>query len=199
MAKNKEKKEPRPAIYGYCRVSTRGQARNGNSLESQASALRQAGAEVIYTDVYTGATIDRPQLKELCKKMRAGDTLIVTKLDRLSRSVREGCALIDQFNDNGISVFILNMGRIDSTPTGKLVRNILLAFAEFEREVTLERMRQGKVISGHKGGRKPKFRPEQIAHAMELLQSHSYTEVANMTGISKSTLIRAKRSYTANK
>lgn len=193
MAKNKEEKRPGPTIYGYCRVSSKGQARNGNSLEAQASALRQAGAQVLYTDVYTGVTTARPELERLCKVLQAGDTLIATKLDRLARSVQQGAALIDALNAAGVSVYILDMGRIDSTPTGKLIRNLFLSFGEFERDMILERTHEGKVASGNKGGRKPKFLPEQIAHAMELLQTHSYTEVVRMTGISKSTLIRAKR------
>ena len=187
----------KPTIYGYMRVSTRGQARDGYSLEAQEKELRAAGAEVLYKDVYTGTTTDRPQLDELLRELKSGDTLIVTKLDRVARSVQDGITLIDGLVENGIKVHVLNMGLMDNSPTGRLIRTVMLAFAEFERNMIMQRTREGREIArqdpNHREGRKPKFTDAQIRHAVELLESHSYSEVVRLTGISKSTLIRAKR------
>ena len=187
----------RPIVYGYARVSSKGQAKEGHSLESQAEALRAAGAEIIYSDVYTGTTTERPELDKLLKELQQGDTIVVTKLDRIARSVQQGISLIDRLAEKGVRVHILNMGVMDNTPTGKLIRNIMLSFAEFERDMIMQRTREGKEVArqnpGYREGRKKKFSKDQIALALELLDQHSYSEVTRMTGISKSTLIRARK------
>ena len=89
-------------IIGYARVSTRGQARDGNSLEYQEEQLRSAGVEKIYYDTYTGKVSERPELDKLMKKLQSGDTLVVTKLDRVARSVAAGSELIDELNNKGV-------------------------------------------------------------------------------------------------
>ncbi len=126
-------------IYGYARVSTRGQAKDGNSLEAQENALRSVGASEIYADAFTGTKTHRPELDKLMAVMQAGDTLVVTKLDRIARSATQGIELVQKLLDRGITVHVLNMGLLDNTPTGKLIRNIMLAFAEFERDMIVER------------------------------------------------------------
>ena len=184
-------------IIGYARVSTRGQARDGNSLEYQEEQLRSAGAEKIYIDTYTGKVADRPELDKLKKKLQSGDTLVVTKLDRVARSVAAGSELIDELNNRGVKVNILNMGIIDDTPTGKLLRNVMLSFAEFERDLIVQRTQEGKEIAkrkpGYREGRPRKYSKKQLEHAMELLKDNSYSQVAEMTGISVSTLTREKK------
>lgn len=184
-------------IYGYARVSTKGQAKDGNSLEAQEIALRSAGAIEIYADAFTGTKANRPELDKLLAVMRSGDTMVVTKLDRIARSATQGIALIQLLLDRGIVVHVLNMGLMDNTPTGKLIRNIMLAFAEFERDMIVERTQEGKAIAklnpDFKEGRPKKFSKVQINHALDLLSEYSYKQVEQMTGISKSTLIRAKR------
>ena len=184
-------------IIGYARVSTRGQARDGNSLEYQEEQLRSAGAEKIYIDTYTGKVADRPELDKLKKKLQNGDTLVVTKLDRVARSVAAGSELIDELNNKGVKVNILNMGIIDDTPTGKLLRNVMLSFAEFERDLIVQRTQEGKEIAkrkpGYREGRPRKYSKKQLEHAMELLKDNSYSQVAEITGISVSTLTREKR------
>ncbi|MBQ4059798.1 MAG: recombinase family protein [Lachnospiraceae bacterium] len=184
-------------IYGYARVSTKGQAKDGNSLEAQEIALRSAGATEIYADAFTGTKANRPELDKLLAVMRSGDTMVVTKLDRIARSATQGIALIQSLLDRGIVVHVLNMGLMDNTPTGKLIRNIMLAFAEFERDMIVERTQEGKAIAKQnpdfKEGRPKKFSRVQINHALDLLNEYSYKQVEQMTGISKSTLIRAKR------
>lgn len=181
-------------IYGYARVSTKGQARDGNSLEYQEQELRSAGAEKIFTDTYTGKVTERPELEKMLQLLQEGDTFVVTKLDRIARSVVAGSELIDELSSRGIKVNILSMGMIDDTPTGKLLRNVMLSFAEFERDMIVQRTQEGKAIArtkpGFRDGRPKKYTKKQLEHAMELKEKYSYKQVAEMTGISVSTLIR---------
>ena len=184
-------------ICGYARVSTRGQAKEGNSIEAQEHALRAAGATEIYTDAFTGTKAHRPEFEKLIDKLETGDKLIVTKLDRFARSATQGIELIQMLLDKGVVVHVLNMGLMDNTPTGKLIRNVMLAFAEFERDMIVERTQEGKAIAKQnpdfREGRPKKYSRKQIQHAMELLEHNSYKQVEELTGISKSTLIRAKK------
>lgn len=184
-------------VYGYARVSTKVQATDGNSLESQERQLMDAGASIIYKDTFTGTKSDRPELDKLKNNLIPGDKVIVTKLDRLARSTEDGLELIKLWMEQGVSIHVLNMGIIDNTPTGRLILTVLLAFAEFEHDMILERTKEGRAIARldpeYKEGRKKKFTSQQIEHAMELLETHSYKQVEAMLGISKSTLIRAKK------
>lgn len=184
-------------IYGYCRVSTRGQAKDGNSLEVQQNAVKAAGAEIVFSDAFTGTKTHRPELDKLLADIQPGDKIIVTKLDRIARSAIQGAELVQSLLDKGVTVHILNMGIMDNTPTGKLIRMIFFAFAEFERDMIVERTQEGKAIAKQNPdfveGRPKKYKRQQVSLALELLQNHSYREVTQMTGISKSTLIRAKR------
>lgn len=182
---------------GYGRVSTLKQAKDGNSLESQVKALDEAGAERIFTDTYTGTKANRPELDKLLSEITTGDTLIVTKLDRIARTAMEGFQLIQNLMNQGISVHVLNMGLIDNTPTGRLILQIMLAFAEFERAMIVERTSEGKAIAmqnpNYRDGRPKKFSKAQINHALELCKIHPVSYVCKITGISKSTIMRAKR------
>ena len=184
-------------IYGYARVSTQGQAKDGNSLEAQEKALRESGANEIYVDAFTGTKTDRPEFDKLMNKIQKGDTLIVTKLDRFARSMSQGSELVSDLIERGIKVYILNIGVMDNTPSSKLIRNVFFAFAEFERDMIVERTMEGKAIAKQnpdfREGRPKKYSRKQIEHALELLDSNSYKQVEDLTGISKSTLIRAKR------
>lgn len=184
-------------IYGYARVSTKGQAKDGNSLEAQEKALRESGANEIYVDAFTGTKTDRPEFDKLMGKIQKGDTLIVTKLDRFARSMTQGSELVSDLIKKGIKVYILNIGVMDNTPASKLIRNVFFAFAEFERDMIVERTAEGKAIAKQNPdyweGRPKKFSKKQIEHALGLLESNSYKQVEEMTGISKSTLIRAKK------
>ena len=177
-------------ICGYARVSTKIQEREGNSLEAQEQLLKAAGAKVVFSESFTGATLNRPELNHLKQALEAGDTLMITKLDRLARSASQGISFIDELLSHGINVHVLNMGLMDNTPTGKLIRSILLAFAEFERDMIVERTQEGRRLSGHYGGRPKKYKREQLEHALHLLETYSYKQVSSMTGISVSTLYR---------
>ena len=125
------------------------------------------------------------------------DCLVVCKMDRFCRNVREGLSIIDNLMSKGVKVHILNLGIIDNTPIGRLLYTVLLAFAEFERNMIVERTQSGRELArqkdGYREGRPPKFSKEQINLAMQLLTEHSYKQVESMTGISKSTLQRAKK------
>lgn len=184
-------------LIGYARVSTKGQEINGNSLMDQRQLLEQAGCIKIYYESYTGTKTDRPEFNKLLKQISPGDTLVVCKLDRFARTTTQGVNLIRDLLSKGIAVHILNMGLIDNTPTGRLIITILLAFAEYERDMIVERTQAGKSIArtkeGYREGRPPKYTETQIKHAISLLNSHSYKEVERMTKISKSTLIRAQK------
>lgn len=151
-------------IYGYARVSTITQAKDGNSLEYQHRVLSEHGCEEIYEEAFTGMSADRPELSKILAKIQKGDVLVVTKLDRFSRSVAEGVKLIQYLHERGVIVEILNMGRVDFTPMGKLMVTMLLAFSEFEHDIILERLADGKEVAKSKGkktdGRYAKNPPE---------------------------------------
>ena len=141
--------------YGYARVSTCRQARNGNSLQDQERMLTEAGVlpENIFADSYTGTKMDRPKFDALLEAIKPGDELVVCKLDRFARSSNDGSKLVQRLVDDGISVNILNMGKADNTPVGKLMVTIMLAFAEFERDMIVERTSAGKAYAReHKEG-----------------------------------------------
>lgn len=153
-------------VYGYARVSTKGQAKDGNSLGAQRDALVAAGAQKIFADSYTGKKIDRPEFDKLKAALHKGDKLIVTKLDRFARSAAQGSQLIEELIKQGITVQVLNIGIMDDTPTGRLIRNIMLSFAEFERDMIMERTQEGKAIAREKGVRvdgRPKLNiPDEV-------------------------------------
>lgn len=185
--------------YGYARVSTYSQAKDGNSLEGQKKLLMENGCleENIVADFFTGtkALNERKEFEALVEKMQEGDVLVVTKLDRFARNVRHGIEIIDMLLEKGVAVNVLNLGVMDNTPTGKLIRTIFLAFAEFERDMIVERTKEGKAIAKQNGdfkeGRPRTYDDKRMAHAANLLKSgFSYSQVASMTGISKATLSR---------
>lgn len=185
-------------IYGYARVSTAGQSIKGNSLEDQVRALQSYGCQEIVTETFTGKTMERPQFAALFRKLQTDDTLVVCKLDRFARTAIEGVSTVRTLFDRGVRVHILNMGLIENTLTGNLILTVMLAFAEYERGMIVERTQTGKAVAklspGYREGRPKKYLPSQIGHALELLQEgHTYRQVEAMTGISKSTLVRARR------
>jgi DNA invertase Pin-like site-specific DNA recombinase len=184
--------------YGYARVSTQAQ-----SLEAQVDELKKEGCEVVYQEKFTGKQqkdFVRPVFNELLGKLEKGDTLVVTKLDRFARSAKDALNVIDDLKERGIRVHILNMGIVENTPTGNLLFTVMSGFAQFERDMIVERTQSGKAIAKQredfKEGRPKKYTKKQVEHALSLLESHSYKEVEAITGISKSTLIRAKRETT---
>ncbi len=184
-------------IIGYCRVSTKGQL-DGNSIEEQSTKIleRYSNAKII-EESYSGAK-ERPIFNKVLESLKSGDTLVVTKLDRFCRTTKEGLEYIDRLMDKGIKIHILNMGLIEDTAMGRLIVTNLLAFAEFERAMIIERTQAGKSIAktkeGFKEGRPKAYTKEQLDNALSMLTinggKHSYKEVERLLGISKSTLIR---------
>lgn len=183
--------------YGYARVSALVQLK-GNSLEEQKKELLEAGVpevNIVY-EQYTGKTTARPAFRELLGRLRTGDELVCCKLDRFARNAEDGLRTVRQLSDKGIIVNILNIGRIDNSAVGKLTLTIMLAFAEFERSMILERTAAGKAIARTKNGfheGRPAYPKERIDNALNLLQNHTFKEVTKITGISKATLTRYRR------
>lgn len=182
-------------IYGYARVSTKKQL-SGNSIEEQYSTLKEQGCQEIIVEQYTGKTTDRPELGALMHKMTKGDTLVVTKLDRLARNVVEGVTLVRELLRSGIKVHVLNVGLLDDTPMGNFFITTLLAVAELERSMIMERTQAGKEVaktkSGFKDGR-PRIAKNRIDAALALVDAgNSYNKVAELTNIGVATLYRAR-------
>ncbi len=183
--------------YGYARVSTAQQATK-YGLDVQKEQLRDAGAEKIFADAYTGTKANRPEWDKLLSELKPGDELIVCKLDRIARSAVNGLEVIDALMSKGVVVNILNMGRMDNSPQGKLIRTIFLAFSEFERDMIVTRTQEGKARAKATNpdfteGRPKKYSKDQLDHAMSLLGANSFSAVERMTGISKSSLVREAR------
>lgn len=178
--------------YGYARVSTVSQ-----ELEVQLTALENEGCDKIYSEKFTGTKSDRPQLQEVLSLLKEGDTLVVTKLDRLARNTVEGIEIVKGLFSKGVRVHVLNVGLLEDTTMGRFFLTTLLAVAEMERNLIVERTQEGKAIAKQRDdfreGRPNKFSKKQIEHALGLLETHSYKQVEEITGISKSTLIRAKK------
>lgn len=182
--------------YGYARVSTIAQ-----DLEVQIQMLQAEGCEVIYKEKFTGTKTDRPEFNKVLEALQEGDTLVVTKLDRFARSALEGIQTVKSLFTRGVKVHILNMGLVENTPTGRLIFNILSSFAEFERDMIVERTQEGKALAKQRDdfreGRPRKHSKQQVQHALELLKTHTYKEVEAMTGIKKRTLINRKNELEA--
>lgn len=178
---------------GYGRVSTPGQQLNGNSLGEQEKSLREAGAEEIVLECFTGKTVDRPKFKPLLDSLKAGDTLYVTKLDRFARASAAG-DVIAELIDRGVTVHILNFGVANNSATGKLMLNIILSFAQYEREMIWERTQEGKMAAkaknpDYKEGRKALEIPVGFADAQSRVASGELTVVDACAelGVSRST------------
>jgi DNA invertase Pin-like site-specific DNA recombinase len=177
--------------YGYARVSTVAQ-----DLIVQNEVLKKEACEVIFEEKFTGTKTDRPQFKNLLNELQAGDTLVVTKLDRLARNTKEGIEIIESLFEKSVKVHVLNVGLLENTTIGRFFLQTLLAVAEMERNLIVERTQEGKALAKQREdfreGRPRKHTKQQVHHALKLLENHTYKEVEGMTGINKRTLIRRK-------
>lgn len=188
-----------PQKFGYIRVSTFGQAKDGNSLEHQENEILKHGVkkENIFKDNYTGTKSERPEFSNLLKVLKSGDSLFVTKLDRFARSMEEGARIVRELTERGVNIYIGNIGMIDNTPASKATLGMFLVFAEFERNMIIERTRAGKEIAKQnpdfKEGRPPKLSEDDIDKIVELNKTMSYKEIAEFLKISKATVYRAMR------
>jgi DNA invertase Pin-like site-specific DNA recombinase len=175
-------------LIGYARVST-----DDQNLALQKDALTQAGCARILTDQQSGVKAERPGLKAALDYARAGDVLIVWRLDRLSRSLKELIELVTQLEVRGIGLKSLHEAVDTSSSTGKLTFHLFGALAEFERNLIRERTQAGLQAArarGHKGGRPKALDVEKRALAVQLYaeKAHTVDQICRMMGISKPTL-----------
>lgn len=177
-------------LIGYARVSTQDQ-----SLEPQVQALKAAGCERIFTDMASGGRMDRTGLKDALSHLRAGDVLVVWKLDRLGRTTRGMLEFAGDLEARKVGLKSLT-DHIDTTSAaGRMFFTLMSAFAEMERELIRERTRAGLEVArarGRKGGRPPVMTPEKIEAARIMLKDPNMTaiSVAKAFGVSKTTIYR---------
>lgn len=184
-------------IYGYTRVSTKKQL-DGYGLDVQKKEiLEKYPTAIIYEEQYTGAKLDRPVFTNLLSMLKENDILVVSRLDRFARNTVEGIKVVEELFKRKISIHILNIGLLEDTPMGRFFLTTMLAVAELERNMIIERTQTGKELARQnpdfKDGRPKKYSDDELIEAVLLLDEFSYSQVVNLTGISKSTLIRAKR------
>lgn len=176
-------------IYGYCRVSTKGQAENGTSLEDQRRQIlsKYPSAEIV-SEAYSGYKEDRPTFDALVDKMIKGDTLVATKLDRFCRNAEKGLKAVRELLAKGCSIHILNFGLVEDTPNGKLMLTILEAFAEFERNMIVERTQSGKAWAREHDPSFKEGRPEKLSQSQKAtLKGMGREKAMERYGISRST------------
>ena len=184
-------------IYGYTRVSTRKQV-DGYGLEVQKKdILSKYPTATIINEQYTGTKLDRPIFNNLLDSLESNDILVVSKLDRFARNTVEGIKVVEQLFKKKVAIHILNIGLLEDTPMGRFFLTTMLAVAELERNMIIERTQTGKELArlrkDYKEGRPRKYTDEDLENAVFLLSFHSYREVISITGISKSTLVRARK------
>lgn len=178
-------------LFGYARVST-----DDQNLEGQIDALNAAGAERIFTDKISGAKRTRPQLDQLIDQLRPGDTVIVTKYDRLARSLKDLLELVEVIKSKKAGFRSLGEDIDTTTPAGTLIFHVFASIAQFERERIAERTREGLAAArkrGRVGGRKPALTPEQKEEVRELrdTQGKSLAKIARLYNVSTRTIQRA--------
>jgi DNA invertase Pin-like site-specific DNA recombinase len=178
-------------IIGYARTST---AEQKAGLDAQMRDLLQAGCEKLFVEQVSSVdVVAREKLAEAVDWLREGDTLVVTKLDRLARSVAHLCHLLETLMAKKASLRILDMGVDTGTPTGKLVVNLLGSIAEFERAIMLERQREGIARAKAEGrykGRKPTARAKEDEVRGLAEEGVRPLEIARRLGIGKSSVYR---------
>jgi len=177
--------------FGYARVSTQDQ-----NLHLQLDALQQVSCGEIFQEKLSGAGRQRPALTALLEKLRAGDTLVVWKLDRLSRSLRDLIDLVTLLQKKEVGLVSLQDALDTTTPQGRLVFTLFAALAEFERDVIRERTKAGLTAArarGRKGGRPKGLSKQALAKAAKTLfaqKDKTAQEIAAILGISRATLYR---------
>lgn len=178
-------------LIGYSRISTAEQ-----KLDMQTDALLKAGCEKIFEEQASGTKVDRPKLNEALEYARSGDTLVVWRLDRLARSIKQLIHTVEDLERRNVGLKSLGESIDTTTATGKLIFHLFSAIAEFERNLTLERSRAG-VLAAKARGRyagRPRMASDKVLHMEALIDGGIGLEKsASMAGISKSTAWRIRR------
>lgn len=182
---------PAGSLVGYARVSTSDQ-----HAEAQTDALAAVGCARTFTDHASGKLATRPALTELLDYVRPGDTVVITKLDRLGRSVRNLIDLVAEFDSRGVGLRVLDQGIDTSTPGGRMFFHVIAAMGQFEADMISERTRDGLAaarVRGQVGGRKRVLTSGKLATARRLVDEgeHTMAQVAEIVGCSRATLYRA--------
>lgn len=177
-------------MYGYARCSS-----NGQDLASQLEALKKAGAVKIYSEKVSGMKTDRPQFTRLLNALEADDIIIVTHLDRISRSTPDLLNKLDLISKKNAKFKSLNETWADTTtPMGNLITTIMSGFAQFNREMILKRCDEGRKVAKQRGvrfGRKPKLTEYQIKEAKQRkADGETLTAIARSFNVSHSTISR---------
>lgn len=179
-------------LVGYGRVSTQDQ-----NAGLQEDALHAVGCEKLFIEKVSSGKKDRPQLAAALDYVRSGDTLVVWRLDRLARSLRQLIETVEDLEKRGIALKSVTEAIDTGTPGGKLVFHVFGAIAEFERAIIRERTKAGVVAAkarGRSGGRPAKLEGERADHAKMMLDAGtSVSAVARSMGVSRSTVLRATR------
>jgi DNA invertase Pin-like site-specific DNA recombinase len=175
---------------GYGRVSTADQ-----NADSQRDALTKAGVDQIFLDTFTGTKSSRPQLDRMKEQLRSGDTIVITRLDRLGRSTKDLLNLVSDLKEQGVNLEVIEQNINTSTPEGKLFFTLVASFAEFEREIMRARTIDGLASArarGRVGGRKPAMTQAKINTARQMYSEGKYVkEIAEVLGVSRPTIYRA--------
>jgi DNA invertase Pin-like site-specific DNA recombinase len=177
-------------LIGYARTSTVDQEAG---FEAQLRDLKAAGCEKVFSEKVS-AVGERQQMHAALDYLRSGDVLVVTKLDRLARSVADLCKILGDLEARGASLRVLNMGLDTASPTGKLVLNVLGSIAQFERELMLERQREGIAkakAAGKYRGRKPTAKAKTPEIKRLMADGIGPTAIAKQLGISRASVYRA--------
>jgi DNA invertase Pin-like site-specific DNA recombinase len=179
------------AKYGYARVST-----DDQTTDLQIDALKKSGCKSIFKDQgISGAHMKRPDLQKCLKALQEGDTLVVWKLDRLGRSLRDLIGMLDDLRGRGVRFQSLTESIDTETPTGRAMWQMLGILAELERNMIAERTKAGAKAARERGvkfGRKPKLSPAQIKHARKMIEGgEPVPQVARLLGVERTTIYRA--------
>ena len=177
-------------ILGYARVSTKDQ-----NLDGQRDALAAAGAERVFADTITGTARTRPELDRLLLELRSGDVVVVTRYDRLARSLKDLLAIVDLIQNRGAGFRSLGEDIDTTTPAGKLIFHVFASIAEFERARIVERTREGLEAArkrGRVGGRPPALSPAQKAEVKRMRdeEHRPIPEIASLFKVSEKTIRR---------
>ena len=184
---------PEPtSVVGYARVSTASQA---ESLAEQRDRLHQLGAVRVFEDVASGARADRPGLAAARDFLRAGDTLTVTRLDRLGRSMLDTLTTLHELAETGVRVRALDLDLDTGTAAGRMVVNVMSALAEYERQLLIERTNEGLAharAQGRHGGRRRVLTDQQVTAIEAAAGTISNADLAAMHGVSLRTISRVR-------